>query len=136
MKKILFIILGVIVAYLTTMILSSSTTYLLRSLFEVASSENPPFYYLAFDLTYAMFYIGVGAYAGTWVGKHKLTFLVYGGINVLFNFTFLITGMDAIHPLWYQITATLLAFPMAYIGGQIKLKNIKAKNQNSSAETT
>lgn len=133
MKKTILAILGVLAAYITAMLLSTATTLTLRSFFDVASAENPPFYYQVFDLLYGILYIGVGAYVGTWIAKTKLAYIIMGALFVTLGIVMLATGFDAIHPVWYQVASILLTFPAVYIGGHAKLKNMTPNNQRAPA---
>jgi len=74
------------------MVLSTVTTFTLCTFFDVASSQNPPLFYIVFDLTYGMLYIVVGAYVGTWIAKTKFTYTFLGALFILLGTILLAEG--------------------------------------------
>lgn len=135
MKKALLVILGIIAGYFFSVLLSISTTYLMRSIFEVASVEHPPLYYKLFDLAYSLCYLSLAAYIATWISKSKIAPIMYGTIFLIFSILVLVKGLDTTNPVWYQVTYIILVLPITFLGGYLRLRNIEPIKQSVSTSS-
>lgn len=131
MKKSLWILLGIVTAYVLSMVLSSSTTYMMRSLFHVASLEHPPFYYKLFDLSYSLFYVGLAAYVATWIAKSKIAPIIFGVVFFILSIIVLVGRWDSNNPIWYQISYMILVLPTTLLGGYLRWKNFKKIDESA-----
>lgn len=120
-KKYLFIILGVVGGYATTLVLSPSTTAIIHKIWPATASENPPDIYLYVDLFYSSFYLIIGAYVAAWIANNVTSSIALGVIYSILGIITIIMGMDTLHPLWYQWFFVLVPIPFASLGGYFKI---------------
>lgn len=117
---------GVVAGYATAVVLSSGTTALLRASLELARMENPPAWYLVFDLLYSLAYAGVAGWVALRVGASAWSAWVLAALFFGFGTWTVLAGIDQVHPPAYQWAAAMLT-PLAVLAGW-RIASRKAPN--------
>lgn len=126
-KKTLWIIGGVLGGYIVNLVLASSTTALLHNIWPASAAQDPGFLVKLVDVTYSTLYLVVGAYAAAWISNNISSSVAYGTIFFILGIVTLLSGMDTVNPLWYQLYFIVMAIPAAYAGGILRIRKRKVQ---------
>jgi len=129
MTRWLRIVGGIVAGYAATVILSSGTTAVLRSLLEVAQAEAPPAAYLVFDLFYSLVYATVGGWVAVRIGASAWSSYVLAALFLLLGTWTVLAGLDQTHPLAYQCAAAVLTPLAVMAGGRLAGRNRTAETR-------
>jgi hypothetical protein len=116
---VLRIIGAVLAGYLGALVLAMTTTALLRSVLPIARMDDPPAWYEAIDMGYALVFMVVGGWIAGRIGRSLTAPGIIAGAFLVLGLVTLATGADTTHPLAYQWATTLLGPAAVLLGGWI-----------------
>lgn len=108
--------LGVLAGYVSMAVLSTAMTMLMRALFEVARSEDPPPGYVLFDLSYGLLFACVGGWVAARIARSRLAAYVLAALSFVAVGGGALAGWDTVHAIEYQWAAAILS-PAAILLG-------------------
>lgn len=116
---VLRIIGAVLAGYIGALVLAMSTTALLRSVLPVARLDDPPAWYEAFDMGYALVFMIVGGWIAGRIGRSRTAPAIIAGAFLVLGLGTLATGADTTHSLAYQWATAFLSPAAVLLGGWI-----------------
>lgn len=132
-KNSLLMVLGVLGGYAIMLVLSPSTTALIHWMWPETAGDNPPEFYIYIDVLYSTFYLVVGAYIAAWIARTITAPIILGTIFCIFGIIAISTGLDRIHPMWYQWFFIIIPIPAAWLGGRLRIsRNLSGRKKTAA----
>lgn len=113
---------AVLAGLLSMMIMAPAITALLRLVWSAARNPDPPTWYLAVDLTYALGATALGGLVCAYVARQRTAPLVLAGIVLVLGLATIVAGLDTSHPWWYQWGSAILGSGAVLLGARLRLR--------------